>query len=190
LVQDETGKELFRLEVDYMPMYEVLDGMTVTARSKSNPGKTYTAQVNTNGILSCQCPAWTKGFKKMDHHGHSQPYRHCTHTDQLKGKYGFETKMEGQYLLRVDPKIKAAKSRFAGATGPAQKFAILVKEYEEAIAVMAALDPNEMYQAAAMVEQAKFKVECYMALLETHGIDGSPQFLAAEAKLKEVVARG
>jgi hypothetical protein len=192
-IHDETGKAVKVWEVQYQPMLIAKAGMVRAYPSSSNPNKSYTAQVNTNGVVSCPCPAWTKGFKKMSHTGSPIPYRHCKHTDMLEDDLGFETEIKGQYLLMIDPKIAAAKVKYATkagkATGPQAKFAVLVKEYEEAIAVMAALDPAEMYQAAAAVEVAKFRVEAFMVLLEQHGIDGNDQFMAAEAKLEEVRAR-
>jgi hypothetical protein len=188
-VTDEAGAVVHRIEVDYMAQFEALPGMSKDYPSKSNPKKSYKAQVNTTGIVSCNCVAWAMGWKRNPHPGTPEPYRHCKHTDDLIRSKNVQVEVNGQYMMRIDPKIKAAKGKFAGATGPAQKFAILVREYEEAISIMAALEPGEMYQAAAAVEMAKFKVEAYMALLEVHGIDGSTQFLAAEAKLQEVVAR-
>lgn len=179
-VHDETGKEVYRLEVDYMAQFEAVPGKQWHFSSSSGSG-TYTTQINTTGILSCNCKGWA--IKKPG------KARSCKHTDEVKFKQGLKLEAKGQYWFVVNEAVKAAKSKFAGATGPAQKFAVLVQEYEEAIAIMAALDPKDMYQAAVAVETAKFKVEAYMLLLEEHGIDGTPQFLAAEAKLQQAVGR-
>lgn len=190
-IYDEHGTQIVSWEVDYMAQFEAVPGMTISTPSSSNPKKSYITQLNTTGIVSCGCRAWTMGWKKMNHPGSLEPYRHCTHTDELIRRFNLNVEVKGQYLMQIDPKVAAAKKKFAAKpaqkpTGPQEKFALLVQEYEEAINIMAALEPDQMYQAAAAVEAAKFKVESYLLLLEQHGIDGTPQFLAAEAKLAAV----
>jgi hypothetical protein len=190
-IYNEQGISIKEWEVDFMPQFEAMPGMVKHYPSSSGSG-TYTAQINTTGVVSCNCMAWTRGFKKMSHPGSTTPYRHCKHTDALTNQLGVETEIKGQYIFRIDPKIAKAKQKFsvpaAKATGPQEKFMLLIKDYEDAIGIMAALEPSEMYQAAAAVEMTKFKVESYLILLEQHGIDMTPQFKAAEAKLEALRA--
>lgn len=183
-ITGDGGAEYLRMEVDYMAQFEAVEGQQWHFSSSSGSG-TYTTQVNTTGILSCNCKGWA--IKKAN------KARSCKHTDEVCRTQNIQVEVKGQYYFVVDKTILNAKGKFvpsdlSKATGPQAKFAILVKDYEDAIAIMAALDPKDMYQAAAAVEMAKFKVESYMLLLEEHGIDGSAQFQRAEAKLQELRA--
>lgn len=195
-IYNEQGAKVAEWEVDFMPQFEAIQGMVKTYPSSSGSGS-YTAQVNTTGIVSCQCMAWTRGFKKMSHPGSATPYRHCKHTDALASDLGIETEVKGQYIFRIDPKIAKAKQKFSAPaaktpTGPQEKFMLLVKDYEDAIAIMAALEPSEMYQAAAAVEMAKFKVESAILVLEQMGINADVSAAAAiNARLEAIAgARG
>jgi hypothetical protein len=194
-IHDDTGFIQESYEVDYMAQFEAMPGMKKSYPSSSGSGS-YTAQVNTTGIVSCGCMAWTRGFKKMAHPLSGAPYRHCKHTDALAQQLGFSVEVKGQYLFMIDPKIAKAKQKFSvpaavKATGPQEKFMLMVREYEEAIAIMAALEPSEMYQAAAAVEMAKFKVESAILVLEQMGIGNIPGFdvSAINAKLDGVIGR-
>jgi hypothetical protein len=190
-IVNEQGVVIERTGVDYMAQFEALPGKVWEFPSSSNPKKKYKTQINTTGILSCNCTAWAMGWKKMTHPLAPTPYRHCGHTDTIVRQEKLKVEINGQYLFLLNESLLKAKQKFgtsdlSKATGPQAKFALLIKDYEEAIATMAALDPNQMYQAAAAVEMAKFRVESYMILLEEHGIDGNPAFMAAEARLNAV----
>lgn len=172
-----------------MAQFEPIPGMVWKFPSSSGSA-VHTTQVNSTGIVSCGCPAWTKGFKKMEHFGSPIPYRHCKHTTDVIARQGLDVEVKGQYLFIVDQRLKQAKQKFAPKgpikavpTTPQEKFAMFIQEYEDAIAYMATLEPNQMMNAVERVQTAQFKVEGYLLLLEDKGIDGTAAYEAAQAKL-------
>lgn len=147
---------------------------------ESRSGATYITQLNSNGIMSCQCSGWV--FKKKN------KARICKHIKDIAADEGYSLVEQGQYFFVDDKRLKAAKNRWGGASTPEQKFALLVKEYEAVIARMAQLDPADMWELAEEVQVAKFKVEAYMTQLETLGIDGTSAWEQAQAKLGTVLS--
>src|SRR4051812_42801324 len=105
-VHDEAGTEIIKWEVDYMAQFEAMPGMRWTFASSSGSG-IYTTQVNTTGILSCNCKGWT--MRKKD-----QP-RHCKHTDEVARTQGLKLEERGQYLFLVNESLNKAKQKFAAS---------------------------------------------------------------------------
>lgn len=125
----------------------------------SSGGKDYTVQLNTTGIISCNCKGWTM-YK-------GRP-RSCKHTDRVIRSEGLLVQPNGQYFFVVDQRLAQAKQVMART--PQEKFSLLLAEYEAAVNYMASLPPNQILAAAAKAEEAKFKLDAYILMLEAQGI--------------------
>lgn len=158
----------------------------------------YTVQLNTTGIISCNCKGWA--IRKKDKYTGEGLVRECQHTKLVIAQEGLRIRNRGQYQFLVDQKLAQATKKYAAATPiteiakkvvqtrtPQETFAILIAEYETALDVMAKLDPADMIQAAPAVDRARFKVEAYMLLLEQKGIDGTAAYEAAQAKAGRIM---
>lgn len=173
VIQDEDGKTVKEWEVAWMPQFDAVPGKVWTFPSHSNPRNSYTTQINTTGIISCNCRAWAMGWKRMSHPLAPAPYRHCAHSDEVVSDEDLQVEISGPYMFISDKRLAAAKAGIKHAAKSLQdKFHGFLADYEQAKAALVALEPSDkrFIDACVVLQKAKFVLEACMAAMEGQGL--------------------
>lgn len=140
-------------------------------KSSSGSGQ-YWVQLNKNGIISCNCKGWTM-YK-------GRP-RSCKHTDQVIREKGWQNQLKipngSQYIFLSDKQVNAVKT-FLRQT-PEETLQALINAYEKAVEFMSRQPLDKVIEAAMAVEEAKFKIEVYVAGMKAKGVALNLQMGAA-----------
>jgi len=173
VIRNPQGEEISQTKVGYMSLVAVrkFDQTYDPVFISSSGNKSYVAQINDNGIVSCNCTGWAMWAKKKK----GLP-RSCKHTDLVIRREKLEIepiKPGDQYVSLVNKSLQNAKAKFKQLIGtPKEKLAALIAEFEAARARLMTLDIGDaFFRASQELDVAKFKMEGYMELMAARGED-------------------